>query len=34
MARDDCELLEITRAIYGGLYEYLKRATDLRRAPS
>ena len=28
------ELLEITRPLYDGLYEYLKRATVLGRTPS
>jgi hypothetical protein len=34
MVKDDRELLEITRALYGGLYEYIRRATVLGRAPS
>jgi hypothetical protein len=34
MVKDDYELLEITRPLYDGLYEYLKRATVLGRAPS
>lgn len=34
MVHDDHELLEITRPLYDGLYEYLKRATVLGRMPS
>jgi hypothetical protein len=34
MLKDDRALLEITEPIYEGLYEFLKRATVLRRDPS
>ena len=34
MARSDHEVLELSGPLYGGLYEYLKRAALLGREPA